>query len=76
LIGERENKMNDLILREKEIRQKIVNIINNSGLPAILVKPMLKDFLEQVEVLEQKQYQEALRKKDEEAAENNEHEQV
>ena len=48
--------MEELILKERETREKIVQTINESGLPAIMVKPMLQDILRQVELVEQNEY--------------------
>ncbi len=57
--------MEELILKEREFKEKIVEVINNSGLPAFVVKPTLKELLGQVELLEQQQYQQALKEKEE-----------
>lgn len=51
--------MNELILKELELRKKIEQDINNSGLPAIILEPVVKDLLNQVLVLKQKQYAQA-----------------
>ena len=50
----------NIILREKEVRQKIMQTINESELPAFMVRTILKDYYEQLESIEQQQYQEAL----------------
>ena len=57
--------MEEIILKEREFKEKIVEIINNSNLPAFIIKPTLKELLGQVELLEQQQYQEALEQKEE-----------
>ena len=51
--------MEELIIKEREFKQKIVQVINESGLSAFIIKPVLKELLEQVMVLEQQQYQKA-----------------
>ena len=56
--------MEKLILKERETREKLVDIINKSGLPAIIIKPILKEILEQINILEQKQYNQAMIKKE------------
>lgn len=56
--------MEKLILKERETREKLVDIINKSGLPAIIIKPILKEILEQINILEQKQYNQAMLKKE------------
>ena len=48
--------MDELILKEKETKENLVKIINESGLPAMILKPMLKEFLEQLNIVEQQQY--------------------
>ena len=55
--------MEELILKERETREKLVDIINKSGLPAIMLKPILKEILEQINLLEQKEYVQAKNKK-------------
>lgn len=57
--------MEEMILKERETREQIANIINNSGLPALVLKPMIKDFYEQISALEQQAYNMALQKKQE-----------
>ena len=55
--------MEELILKERETREKLVDIINKSGLPAVMLKPILKEILEQINLLEQKEYVQAKIKK-------------
>ena len=57
--------MEELILKEREFKEKIVAVINNSNLPAFIIKPTLKDLIGQIELLEQQQYQKALNSKEE-----------
>lgn len=57
--------MEDFILKEREFKEKIVEVINNSDLPAFIIKPTLKELLGQITLLEQQQYQEALKQKEE-----------
>lgn len=66
--------MDELILKEVECREKITNLINEIGLPAFIIKPIIKDLFEQLNNLEQQQYQEALAIKEqkEKEAENEE----
>lgn len=56
--------MEEIILRERELREKIVEVVNSSKLPAIIIKPVLKEVLEQVLISEQQQYQQALKSKE------------
>lgn len=48
--------MEELILKERETREKLVELVNNSQLPAILLKPMFKEMLEQLNIIEENQY--------------------
>lgn len=52
--------MEEIIIRERKMREAIVQAINNSGLPAIMIKPVLNEFLTQVTTLEQQQYEQAV----------------
>lgn len=54
----------EYILKERELRENIVEIINKSKLPAIIIKPILNDLLNQVNSLVEQQYQEALEKQE------------
>ena len=52
--------MEELIIKERELREKIANVINEADLPAFMLKPIIKDLFEQISILEQQQYQQAL----------------
>lgn len=41
----------------EEFKQDLLNLINNSGLPAILIEPVLQNYLSEVQVVAQRQYQ-------------------
>ena len=49
--------MEELIVKEREFKEKLVQVINESQLPAFVIKPILKEMFEQVSVLEQQQYE-------------------
>lgn len=51
--------MEELILKENKFKEDIVDIINNSELPALIIKPILKELFEKICLLEQQQYQQA-----------------
>lgn len=58
-----------LNLKLKEIKEQIANIINQANLPAYILKPIVKEFYSQLEILEQqeliqaeKEYQNSLNK--------------
>lgn len=61
--------MEELILKDRRFKEDIINVVNNSGLPAFMIKPFFKELLEQLETLEQKQYEEAIRIKQKEEQE-------
>ena len=66
--------MEELILKERETKQKLVDLINTSGLPAFILKPILKEMLEQLNIVEEAQYnqaQELKAKKEEKEEEEN-----
>ncbi len=52
--------MDELIVNERKFRGKIVDIINNSNLPAFVLKAVIKELLEEIIILEEKQYQKAV----------------
>ena len=45
--------MNELILKDRKFKEDIINVVNNSGLLAFMIKPFFKELLEQLETLEQ-----------------------
>lgn len=53
--------MEELIVNEKKIREKIEEVINNSNLPAFILMSILKDFYEQLELIDKEQYKTALK---------------
>ncbi len=55
--------MEELIIKEREFREKLVELINSSNLPAFIIKPTLKDLYEQVNILEEQQYNKAVQEK-------------
>ena len=50
--------MNDDILKIYEFKENVITNINNSNLPAVIIKYVLKDLLNEIEEIENKQYQE------------------
>lgn len=52
--------MEEVIVKDMEFKQKLTELINESGLPAFILKPTFKDVFEQLNILEKQQYQEAL----------------
>lgn len=41
----------------EEFKQELANLINNSGLPAFIVEPVLQNFLNETRMAMQRQYQ-------------------
>lgn len=56
--------MEELIIKEREFKEKLVQLINESQLPAFVIKPALKEIFEQVNILEQQQYETACANRD------------
>ena len=50
--------MNIDILKIYEFKEGVMNNINNSNLPAVVIKYILKDLLYEIEQIENQQYQE------------------
>lgn len=59
--------MDELILKEREFKENIVQMINTSGMPAFIVKPIIRELFEQLNLLEQKQYEDACINKEKES---------
>lgn len=51
--------MEELIIKEHETRENLVKLINECGLPAFLLKSMIKEVYEQLEIIAQQQYAQA-----------------
>lgn len=54
--------MEELILKQIEFKEKLVELLNTCGLPAFVLKPIIKDVYEQLNILEQQQYELAQKK--------------
>ncbi len=63
--------MEEIILKDREFKEKLTQLISESGLPAFILKPTFKEIFEQLNLLEQQQYQQVITsKKEEESKEN------
>lgn len=51
--------MDNSILKIYQFKEELIQKINNSNLPAVIVKLIIKDLLSEVEKIELQQYQEA-----------------
>lgn len=61
--------MEEVILLKREFEENLVKLINDSKLPAFILKPIVKDLLEQLNLLEQQQFEQAKKIKDEKSKE-------
>lgn len=61
--------MEEVILLKREFEENLVKLINDSKLPAFILKPIIKDLLEQLNLLEQQQFEQAQKIKDEKSKE-------
>ena len=53
--------MEEIIINERKFREDFANLINNAKLPAIVIKPILKDIFEQLTIQEEQQYDLAIK---------------
>lgn len=58
--------MEEIILKKREFEENLVNLINESNLPAFILKPIIKDLFEQLNMLEQQLLEQAQKNKKEE----------
>lgn len=58
--------MDEIILMKREFEEKLVKLINESNLPAFILKPIIKDLFDQLNILDQQQLEQAQRNKKEE----------
>ena len=61
--------MEEVILIKKEFEEKLVKLINESNLPAFILKPIIKDLFEQLNIVEQQQLEQAQKNKKEDKQE-------
>lgn len=61
--------MEEVILMKREFEENLVELINESKLPAFILKPIIKDLLEQLNLLEQQQLEQAQKIKEEKSKE-------
>ena len=63
--------MDNSILKIYQFKEELIQKINNSNLPAVIVKFIIKDLLSEVEKIELQQYQEAKKNQEKENLEEN-----
>ena len=64
--------MDEIIIRAHDTKEKIVQTINESNMPAIILRPMIKEIYDQLERIEQEQYQTALANQEQKKAKKKE----
>lgn len=58
--------MEEIILMKKNFEENLVKLINESNLPAFILKPIVKELFEQLNIIEQQQLEQAQKNKKEE----------
>ena len=53
--------MDEILVQEQEVRKKIAELINEANLPATMVEAILKDVLQEIVIIKQQQYANALK---------------
>ena len=51
--------MEEIILKERQLKENLAQVVNECELPAFIIKSDLKELYEQIALLEQRQYQQA-----------------
>lgn len=64
--------MEEIIINERKFREDFANLINNAKLPAIIIKPIIKDIFEQLTIQEQQQYEIAVKNMEKKGEKENE----
>ena len=41
----------------EEFKNELASLINNSGLPAFVIEPILNDYLNEIKIIKERQYQ-------------------
>lgn len=52
--------MEEIIIKQRELKTKLISEINECKLPAFIIQPILKDLLNEINKIEENQYQEAI----------------
>lgn len=65
--------MDEIVLEERKLRESLASILNEIKLPAVIKKYALREMLEQLNIIEQKEFEQAVEaKKKNEAKEKKE----
>lgn len=46
-----------ITVAHEDFKQELASLINNSGLPAFMIEPILKDYLNEIRIIIKNQYQ-------------------
>lgn len=65
--------MDEIVIEERKLRESLASILNEIKLPAVIKKYALREMLEQLNIIEQKEFEQAVEaKKKNEAKEKKE----
>lgn len=55
--------MDEIVLEERKLRESLASILNEIKLPAVIKKYALREMLNQLDIIEQKEFEQALEAK-------------
>ncbi len=55
--------MDEIVLDERKLRESLANLLNEIKLPAVIKKYALREMLNQLDIIEQKEFEQALEAK-------------
>lgn len=61
--------MDEIVLDERKLRESLANLLNEIKLPAVIKKYALREMLNQLDIIEQKEFEQALESKNKDAKE-------
>ena len=61
--------MDEIVLEERKLRESLASILNEIKLPAVIKKYALREMLNQLDIIEQKEFEQALESKNKDAKE-------
>ena len=61
--------MDEIVLEERKLRESLANLLNEIKLPAVIKKYALREMLNQLDIIEQKEFEQALESKNKDAKE-------
>ena len=59
--------MDEIVLDERKLRESLANLLNEIKLPAVIKKYALREMLNQLDIIEQKEFEQALESKNKDA---------